>query len=251
MLFENHEVEIIEVNGQVLFNPRHVGACLEMAESTIKEHIASMSDKQVIKLTNSADGLTDCRKFNNMGENFLTESGVYKLVFKSRKPEAEKFTDWVTDTVLPAIRKTGEYKAPIKKEDTPLDIAPKTAKAFKAYMQIGKMIGLEKNIAAISANQACIALGGVNPLAIMGQLHLEAEVQELFFTPTDLGKRMNLSAQGFNSWIAKKGLQDRINNIWIPTSKGKEFCKIFDAGKKHGSGTSVQQIKWNEKTLEL
>lgn len=30
MIFENHEVEIIEVNGQILFNPRHVGVCLEI-----------------------------------------------------------------------------------------------------------------------------------------------------------------------------------------------------------------------------
>ena len=52
---------------------------------------------------------------NNAGENFLTESGVYKLVFKSRKPDAEKFTDWVTDEVLPTLRKTGSYEMPKKK----------------------------------------------------------------------------------------------------------------------------------------
>ena len=70
-----------------------------------------MNEKQVIKLTNeSIAGLTDIRKLNNAGENFLTESGVYKLIFKSRKPEAEKFQDWVTDVVLPEIRKTGGYQ---------------------------------------------------------------------------------------------------------------------------------------------
>jgi hypothetical protein len=31
------------------------------------------------------------------------------LIFQSRKPEAEKFTDWVTGEVLPQIRKTGRY----------------------------------------------------------------------------------------------------------------------------------------------
>ena len=49
------------------------------------------------------------RKLNNAGENFLTESGVYKLIFKSRKEEAERFQDWVTDEVLPSIRQTGSY----------------------------------------------------------------------------------------------------------------------------------------------
>lgn len=37
----------------------------------------------------------------------VNESGFYKLVLKSRKPEARKFQDWVTGTVLPAIRKDG------------------------------------------------------------------------------------------------------------------------------------------------
>ena len=41
--------------------------------------------------------------------NNLTESGVYKLVFKSRKPSAEKFSDWVTDEVLPTLREKGSY----------------------------------------------------------------------------------------------------------------------------------------------
>nr|WP_330380061.1 BRO family protein [Clostridioides difficile] len=46
---------------------------------------------------------------NNAGENFLTESGVYKLIFKSRKEEAERFQDWISDEVLPSIRQTGAY----------------------------------------------------------------------------------------------------------------------------------------------
>jgi prophage antirepressor-like protein len=39
----------------------------------------------------------------------VSEAGVYKLVFTSRKPEAEKFTDWVASEVIPSIRKTGGY----------------------------------------------------------------------------------------------------------------------------------------------
>ena len=38
---------------------------------------------------------------------FVNESGLYKTIFQSRKPEAEAFTAWVTDEVLPSIRMTG------------------------------------------------------------------------------------------------------------------------------------------------
>ena len=39
----------------------------------------------------------------------VNESGLYKLIWKSRKPKAEEFQDWVTDEVLPSIRKHGAY----------------------------------------------------------------------------------------------------------------------------------------------
>ena len=42
----------------------------------------------------------------------ISEPGMYKLVFRSRKPEAEAFTDWVSRVVLPTLRKTGTYKTP-------------------------------------------------------------------------------------------------------------------------------------------
>jgi prophage antirepressor-like protein len=39
----------------------------------------------------------------------VSEAGVYGLIMQSRKPEAEAFQDWVTGTVLPAIRKDGGF----------------------------------------------------------------------------------------------------------------------------------------------
>lgn len=39
----------------------------------------------------------------------VSESGLYKLVMRSNKPEAKAFQDWVTRVVLPAIRKDGAY----------------------------------------------------------------------------------------------------------------------------------------------
>lgn len=42
---------------------------------------------------------------------FIPESDLYRLVFSSKLPTAEKFTDWVTSEVLPSIRKNGGYIA--------------------------------------------------------------------------------------------------------------------------------------------
>lgn len=42
---------------------------------------------------------------------FINESNLYKVIFQSRKPSAVRFTDWVTDEVIPSIRKNGGYIA--------------------------------------------------------------------------------------------------------------------------------------------
>ena len=59
------------------------------------------------------DGVITNEVIDSMGRkqkaNFINESNMYKLVFQSRKESAEKFTDWVTEEVLPTIRKTGGY----------------------------------------------------------------------------------------------------------------------------------------------
>ena len=107
MIFEGNNVEVFELNGQVLFNPKHVAEILDI--KNVNDNLRKMNKHQVIKIKNSDICNADFRKLNNAGENFLTESGVYKLVFKSRKPEAERFSDWVTDEVLPTIRKHGAY----------------------------------------------------------------------------------------------------------------------------------------------
>lgn len=59
------------------------------------------------------DGVGTTEVIDSMGRtqqaNFINESNLYKLIFQSRKPEAERFADWVTSEVLPAIRKHGAY----------------------------------------------------------------------------------------------------------------------------------------------
>mgnify|MGYP005782639603 FL=1 len=109
MIFEGKQVEVFEFEGKVLFNPYHVGECLDLGESAVRMAIKKMNQNQVVKLKNPDVKDIDIRKLNNAGENFLTESGVYKLIFKSHKEEAERFQDWVTDEVLPTIRKHGAY----------------------------------------------------------------------------------------------------------------------------------------------
>ena len=76
-------MKYLNFEGRILFNSKDVVNCLDI--KNVNENIRLMNEKQVVKLRNSDISNTDIRKLNNAGENFLTESGVYKLIFKSRK----------------------------------------------------------------------------------------------------------------------------------------------------------------------
>ena len=59
------------------------------------------------------DGVVNNDVIDSLGRrqvaNFINESNLYKCIFQSRQPYAEKFQDWVTEEILPEIRKTGSY----------------------------------------------------------------------------------------------------------------------------------------------
>lgn len=69
------------------------------------------------------DGWQSMRKFRTLrrgDQNIrsINEPAVYKLAFRSNKPEADAFTNWVASEVIPSIRKTGKYEAALPHGDT-------------------------------------------------------------------------------------------------------------------------------------
>jgi prophage antirepressor-like protein len=90
------------MDGEVVwFVAKDVCAVLE-----IKNHsdaLSRLSNKQ-----KSVLGVSDPHG-RVQNTSVINESGVYKLIFRSNKPEAETFSDWVAEQVLPSIRKTGGY----------------------------------------------------------------------------------------------------------------------------------------------
>lgn len=76
-----------------------------------------ISNTSQAKTRLNADGVITNEVIDSIGRkqnaNFVNEPNMYKLIFQSRKESAERFTDWVTSEVLPAIRKTGSYQKPM------------------------------------------------------------------------------------------------------------------------------------------
>ena len=87
----------------------------------------------------------------NQQVSYIPESDVYRLVMRSKLPQAEQFQDWVCDEVLPAIRKTGGYMV-AKVDDTPEMIMARAV--LVAYETINRqkqqLEQAEKKVAALT-----------------------------------------------------------------------------------------------------
>lgn len=71
--------------------------------------ILDLADGRVGDTLDTIEGIADPRV---QALIIVNESGLYSLIFTSRKPEAKRFKRWVTHEVLPSIRKTGAYVMP-------------------------------------------------------------------------------------------------------------------------------------------
>lgn len=128
----------------------------------------------------------------------------------------------------------------------PASIIP-VAKEFATAFKIARMIGCDKNAAAISANNHVYQSAGTNVLSLLGQTHLEADKQALLFNVSDL--MPGISGVKMNKMLHAAGMQTNQDGRWIPTDSGLAHCRVFDTGKKHGNGTPVQQVKWFKSVL--
>ena len=104
-LFENDTLgslrTTIDDYGRPVFCLKDACTILDIKNpSDAKKRLKSSGVIRITKLDSNG-------KFNNY--LYVTESNLYKLIFQSRKEEAQQFVDWVTEVILPQIRKYGRY----------------------------------------------------------------------------------------------------------------------------------------------
>ena len=106
--FQDLPIRVIECNGEPWFVGNDVCNALDIKEP----HRAIQSlddDEKSIRHNMTVRNSEFDFNIPNRGLTIISESGLYSLVLRSRKPEAKVFKRWVTHEVLPAIRRTGKY----------------------------------------------------------------------------------------------------------------------------------------------
>lgn len=259
--FRSHNVRMVIRNGEPWFVAKDVCDVLELGNTT--EALRPLDDDEKITLSNPEG---NPRAGNPLTFNAVNESGLYALIFKSRKPEAKEFRKWVTSEVLPSIRKTGKYEMqkvssmpaqpPIREEVE--------ARRFKAAQDILKtgyemaqMFGLTGNQALLKADKVTRQLSNISPMALL-EIELKSPDNEALMIATEIGKRLEpaISAKAVNLALAAMDFMERFEYRagkfeWRLTDKGKEYGIYLDTGKVHSNGTPIQQIKWRESVISL
>ena len=96
-------VRTLENNGEIMFAATDVCRCLQIENTAGALGRLNECEKETLPMTNEHG------KGGAQNMSFISESGLYSLIFSSRKPEAKAFKQWVTHEVIPSIRKHGGY----------------------------------------------------------------------------------------------------------------------------------------------
>lgn len=260
--FQNqHEIRTVVRDGEPWFVAKDICDILELEnvgqmlstldndeKSSINPNITNNDVGNPILDESNSDRYTTFPEMRRGGRpmSLVNESGLYALVFKSRKPEAQAFRKWVTSEVLPTIRKTGQYKAATANMTSNEFVS----REFAALRSMAITAGLEGNAATVSANNAMVRIHSVSPLKLL-QIELKNPDQQLFLTPTQIAQRLGFSGpREVNKLLAHEGFQSNINGTRVPTDKGREYVVLLDTGKRHSDGVMIQQMKWKEKICD-
>lgn len=214
------EIRTLEENGMVLFHGNDVAKALGYSNPRDALH---RHCKGVVKRDAPTEG-------GEQEMSFIPESDLYRLVFSSKLPKAEKFTDWVTSEVLPSIRKHGIYATQNTVEqmladpDTAIKLLT-TLKEERAARQALEVKVEEDKPKVLFADAVSVAKNSI----LIGEL--AKLIQQ---------NGVNIGQNRLFSWMRDNGylIKCKGNNYNLPTQRSMEMglFEIKESCITHGDG---------------
>lgn len=239
-IFKNEkfgQVRMVVIEEQPLFLGNDVANILgyKRPGDAIKQHIDEEDQKT---LTYKAFGdlepsLWQGNDFSN--KTFITESGVYALIFGSELPQAKQFKRWVTSEVLPTIRKHGMYAI-----DNLLDNPDMAIAAFQKLKE-ERQLRLQAQEEVAQKNQMIQEL---QPKATYYDLILQSES---LVAISVIAKDYGMSAKKLNNLLHELKVQFKQGSTWLLYQKYAD--KGYTQSKTHtiDAERSRMHTYWTQK----
>lgn len=231
-VFDNPEfgaVRTLEENGTILFCATDAAKALGYSNprDAVGRHCRGVVKRDGVSQTTNQHGVTTNQ---TVEMSFIPESDLYRLIFSSKLPNAEKFTDWVTGEVLPSIRKNGGYIAGQE------ELSPQELMA-KALLVANKTLAdREARISELTVQNQIMA-----PKAE----YFDALVDRNLLTNfRETAKELNIPPKAFVDWLlAKKYLyRDQKGKLLPREDKNNGLFEVKEAKNEKTQWSGVQTL---------
>ncbi|WP_082597143.1 Bro-N domain-containing protein [Pseudovibrio sp. POLY-S9] len=133
--FEDKLVRVLEVEAEPWFVGKDICACLDLKNPRSSLDLLDHDEKGVHTLDTLG---------GNQQATIVSEPGLYRLIFRSRKAEAERFKRWIAHEVLPSIRKTGSFTNPSRRTVEPEQTPSERRQALEMVREARLLFGPER-----------------------------------------------------------------------------------------------------------
>lgn len=223
------DLEILTIEGKQWFPATEVA--MTLGYSNPRDAISRHVKRRGVVNHDVIDSLG--RKQN---KKFIDEGNLYRLISRSKLPQAEQFEEWVFDEVLPAIRKHGIYatdnviEQTLKDPDYIITVLTEYKKEKEQNLLLQQEIGELKP----KADYVDEILKSTGTLAT-----------------TQIAPDYGISAQKLNKLLHEARLQRKVNKQWVLYSEhmGKSYTESDTIAivRSDGREDTVLQTRWTQK----
>lgn len=228
--FQSNEVRVVkDDNGEPWFVAKDVCDVLEIRTDTVR---LIVDDDEVRETNPKTIGI------QSGGRNplIVSESGLYSLVLRSRKPNARKFRKWVTSEVLPSIRKHGGYIASNGTESVE-ELYMRAMESLHAALERQKAITAEQTK---QLEKQAPDVEYCNTVLAAKNLH----------TVNSIATHLGTTAVRLNRLLLIHGYIYRKGGIYYPSAsiRDKGYCDfhVVPYVKSNGEIATREHLKWTE-----
>jgi prophage antirepressor-like protein len=230
--FHGSSIRVIIINGKEYFVAKDIAELLGYLNTSkaVQDHCKKATNLKEILTDNESLPLdkTTIEPYRKLFGNswhqtkLIPESDVWRLVIKSRLPEAEKIEQWIMEDVLPQIRKTGSYQIQQPTEKSLKQKVEDLELAVKHYENLEKMFkkfgNFSKRELAEKTSNSVFLETGIDFLKMFGGFPKDKNYGfQKSFTLTSLLEKHNIQmvTSEFNLKLAKIGIIERMGKNWL------------------------------------
>lgn len=222
--FKNARIRILkDENGDPWFVAKDVCDALKIANS--RQVVQSLDDDEKDMYNVYTPG-------GKQDMHIISESGLYSVILRSRKPEAKAFKQWIMHEVLPSIRKTGKYSLNQKFESNDAKTVA-MIQAFKGIIQDDYLESKARIVLARQMGELPELESGSRPLYVQDYLKSKGlKSKEIKSKSNSFGKRLKalyIAEHGESPKTAPQEVHGRIIDANAYTEKDRKLMdKIFN-----------------------